>query len=213
MIKRVLKKKVIVQDAPIVLRFIPAIEMEEGINYVSISGTSVIQRRDVKPYEGVDTGLKALMQTVVWCSGYSTLGDQHSIPMKGHMPVLCDMVDLEKEIMHSYKVYQGQVADNLKKNTAAKTPKLDASGEVIVKKPRGEVDPVSGCSTGSQGHVLGLLMLANKCSLTNRGVCITAMTACLMKDYGLEEKKAKALSSSWYSTLWIRKPAFYQKKW
>jgi hypothetical protein len=38
------------------------------------------------------------------------------------------------------------------------------------------------------------------------------MQKALEKDYGFDTAKAKSLASSWFSTLYIRKPQIYNKK-
>ena len=218
MVKKILKKKVLYTSLmpaalPTVIKYVPAIEMEPGEQYSNIMGTVILTLKQVRPYEGVATGLRAIMGTIVECSGVSQLGETIIVTMNGNNPVMCDVPEILKEIQHSHDVYKGKCADNLVKAKAARPQKVDATGAPIVKKPRGVVDSITGCSAGSQGHVLGLIMIKNKCSPSTRGMCIAEMTACLEKDFGVPTQKSKGLASSWYSTNWIRKPTFYQKKW
>lgn len=214
MIKKILKKKALpIVAAPVELRYVAAMNMEPGVKYINVMCTAVLELKGVQPWDGVETGIEGVRLSKVTCIAHHILGDAYESVLYGTMAVISDQPALEEKIMHGFNVAQGRVKETVKIKAAARPPKLDEDGNPVVKKPRGEVDPISGCSAGSQGHVLGMIMIKNKCSITNRGICIAEMTACLEKDYGLDNKKAKALASSWYSTLWIRKPQYYQKVW
>ena len=212
--KILLKKKVVpVVAAPVELKYIPAIEMEDGVQYVNPLCSVVLTLKSVEPYEGPCTGIDAVRETVVMCSGTSAMGDSNTtVKMFGTQPVLTDQSALVEKILKLNKGLLKHMTSTRATTAATKPQRVDAEGKPVERKPRGEVDPRTGCSAGSQGHVLGTIMLDNKCSPFTREKCVTLMTEKLHKEYGFTDlKKAKALAQSWYSTLWTRKPQFYRK--
>lgn len=216
MIKKiVLKKKTVApMEAPTVLHYIPAIEMEDGVQYVNPLCNVVLTLKEVRPYEGVLKGIDALRETTVVCTGISANGDTGiQVTMLGTQPVLCDQPALVEKILKQNQGLIKHISTTRATAAASRPQKTDAEGKPVEKKTRGSVDPRTGCSQGSQGHVLGTIMLDNKCSPSTREKCIMLMTEKLHKEFGFEEKKAKGLASSWYSTLYIRKPHIYKKDW
>jgi len=216
MIKKIIRKKVV---APIVtvpkveMHLLPAIDMEEGVEYAGIGCNSIVMLNKIIPYEGAETGLRTLRGTVVECTALSSLGCKTLATYWGTSAVLADCPDLIKQIR---KEYEGMAKYQSPTGAKAKPVKRDEEGNVIARpvkehKSRGDADPRTGCSQGTQGHVLGTIMLDNKCSPATRSKIMPLMQAVLVKDYGFDEKKAKGLASSWYSTLWTRKPGIYQK--
>lgn len=211
--KIILKKKPQpVAAAPVDLKYIPAIEMEDGVQYVNPLCSVVLTLKSITPYEGPLTGIDALRETQVICHGVSAMGDSNvKVVMFGTQPVLVDQQALVDKIIKQNQGLIKQVSANRSERAATKPQKVDAEGKPIAKTPRGEVDARTGCSKGSQGYVLGTIMLDNKCGPATREKCVALMTEKLNKEYGFTDlKKAKALAQSWYSTLWTRKPQIYQ---
>jgi hypothetical protein len=211
--KIILKKKpAVIPDAPIEIKYIPAIEMEEGVQYVNPLCSVVLTMKSVKPYDGVLRGIEALRETVVVCDGTSAMGDSHTtVMMFGTQPVIADQPALVEKIIKLNQGLLKHVTAVRGERAATKPQRTDAEGKPITKAPRGDVDARTGCSKGSQGYVLGTIMLDNKCGPATREKCVALMTEKLSKEFGFTDlKKAKALAQSWYSTLWTRKPQIYQ---
>lgn len=76
-------------------------------------------------------------------------------------------------------------------------------------KPRGELDPVTGVTPGSDGHTFGLIMLGITPGEGHRKEAVAAITKLLTQR--MDEKKAKALAQSWVSTLLRKRPDIYGK--
>ena len=74
-------------------------------------------------------------------------------------------------------------------------------------KPRGEVDPVTGVTAGSDGHAFGLIMLGIKPCEDPRKLAVIEI--CKVLTARMDEKKAKALAQSWVSTLIRKRPDIY----
>jgi len=214
--KIILKKKSLQPkraEAKVELRYLPAIEMEAGVQYLNPLCSVVLTLLSIEPYEGPLTGIEAIRETIVKCKGVSAMGDAEiQVTMFGTQPVITDQPELIEKVIKLNKGLLKHMTTIRGEKAATRPPRVDAEGKPIEKKPRGGTDPRTGCSVGSQGHVLGTIMLDNKCSPFTREKCVALMTEKLNKEYGfLDLKKAKALAQSWYSTLWTRKPQFYQK--
>lgn len=209
--KKIVLKKKIAKPAEEThkLRMVPAIEMEDGVEYVNTMCNVILTLKDVVPYEGPLKGVAALRETKVHCKGLTDLGEHIDVTYFGTMGVLADETAMAQDIRNRCARSQARAAalKGAKRSTA---PAVGPDGKPKERKSRGEVDPRTGCSAGSQGHVLGTIMLDNKCSPATRQECVRLMTECLVKEFGMDERKAKPLAQSWYSTLWTRKPQIYQ---
>lgn len=211
--KIIVKKKVVPVTVPEVhAHHISTMNMEDGEEYVGIGCNTVLKLKKIIPYEGPDTGLRALRSTIVECTiiASSMGGGQEVATLWGTSSVLTDCPDLVERIKKEQAGINSAIASNAR---ITKTVKKDLDGNVVVAKPRGDISPVTGYGAGTQGHHIGLIMIEGKCAPSRRGIILPKIVAYLMKDHGFEEKKAKGLAASWYSTLWIRKPTFYQKEW
>lgn len=76
-------------------------------------------------------------------------------------------------------------------------------------KPRGDLDPVTGVTAGSDGHTFGLIMLGIKPCGDHRKKAVEGI--CKVLAARMDAPKAKALAQSWYSTLLRKKPEIYGK--
>ena len=211
--KIIVKKKVMPVAVPEVhAHHISTMNMEDGEEYVGTGCNTVLTLKKIIPYEGGNTGLRALRSTAVDCNivASSMGGDQLVASLWGTSSVLTDCPDLIECIKKEHASINNKIASNAR---IIKTVKKDLNGNVIVAKPRGDISPVTGYGAGTQGHAIGLIMIEGKCSPSRRGLIMPKIVNYLIKEHGFEEKKAKGLAASWYSTLWIRKPTFYQKEW
>lgn len=75
--------------------------------------------------------------------------------------------------------------------------------------PRGELDPRTGCTPGSDGHAFGEIMLRVKPGAVHRKDSVDEIAALLGQR--MDKAKSKALAQSWYSTLKRKKPEIYGK--
>lgn len=208
--KIILKRKAAPEEAHRV-RMVPAIEMEDGVEYLNTVCTVVLTLEGVQAYEGPLKGTAAIRETLVYCKGVTDMGEDIKTVLFGTMGVIADEPELVKAVKDRCTRAQARASALRGAKASGRRETAAANGEPArPKAPRGAVDPRTGCSLGSQGHVLGTIMLDNKCGPATRPECVRLMTACLVKDYGMEERKAKPLAQSWYSTLWTRKAQIYQ---
>lgn len=216
--KIIIKKKVLQEPVQsISIKLIPALEMEEGVEYAGTGCNTVLMLKKKIPYEGEHTGLLAARSTGIECTIVaSTLGNEGEVAsLWGTTGVLTEcpeLIDLIKK-QHNGVVKLVQIGNKQKFANIKRPVKLDAEGKVIAKKARGDISATTGYGVGTQGHRFGEIMLANKCSPSTRKICVALIREVLIKDYAFEEKKAQALSQSWYSTLYTRKPHIYAKEW
>ena len=211
--KIIVKKKIVPIVVPEVhAHHISTMNMEDGEEYVGIGCNTVLKLKQIIPYEGMDTGLRALRSTIVECIIVASNmgGEQIMATLWGTSSVLTDCPDLVERIKKEHASINSKIASYTR---IKKTTKKGLDGNVIVAKPRGDISPVTGYGVGTQGHAIGLIMIEGKCSPSRRGLIMPKIVNYLMKEHEFEEKKAKGLAASWYSTLWIRKPTFYQKEW
>jgi len=198
-----LKKKVV--EAPLEINFIPACNMEDGVEYVNAALTCIIKIKEYTPYEGYKKGIEALRDSKVCYTGESDMGECLSGHMSALHPVLTDVPELIEKIRHSGKIYQGHIKAASVVKAAQRPPKVDVNGNVIERKPRGDKDPLTGCMVGTTGHEMGKIMLES--GFGNRVEAVAKMTTWLEQQF--EPKKAKALAQSWYSTNMLRKSEIY----
>lgn len=201
--KIILKKKIV--EAPLEIQYIPAIQMEDDVEYVNQGCTTVLKLKRVQEYDGAEKGIKALHDTRVYYTGLSSTGDI----LEGHMPgnhaVMCGFPELIEQIKHSWGVYQGRIKAITRVATSARPPKLDKDGKPLVRQPRGEKDSATGCIVGTTGHEMGKIMLET--GWDKRVLAVEKMTKWLEQQF--DPKKAKALAQSWYSTNMLRKSEIY----
>lgn len=220
--KIILKKKVVpIETQPIKATFIPAIEMEPGVEYLNPSCTAILKLKQVKENnEPAFKGIRSLLCIPVELEAmHMRGGEAYTCSYTGLHPVLVAPPDEIERIKKAAEKYNSEVA-KYRPSAPVKTKVVvnEETGEretvVVKRQARGDIDPRTGYGKGTQGHLVGTIMLDNKCSPTTRAVCVAKIQEMLAKDFGFnDEKKCKALAQSWYSTLWTRKASLYQKKW
>lgn len=214
--KKIVIKKKITSIAKVVepthIHYVSTMDMKEGEEYVGVGCTTVLTLKKIISYEGANTGLRALRSTIVECNIIASNlgGDQLVASLWGTNAVLTNCPELIELIKKEHANVNNKIRVYTK---VSKSPKKDAEGNVVVRVPRGDISPITGYGMGTQGHAIGLLMLEGRCSPHTRGLIIPKIVAYLMKEQGFDEKKAKSVGQSWYSTCWTRKPQLYQKEW
>lgn len=197
------------------VKYIPCLMMEAGEKYLNMMCNCVLQLRTIEECElPHTTGIERMRYTRLICDVWAHTGEKVEATMWGTIPVITNQPEMIAKVMVAHEKCCGIINARV----GARLPKerkmiVGEDGKPVERKKRQDADPVTGCAPGTQGHVLGLIMIQNKCSPSTRCKIIPLMQQCLVKDFGFEEVKAKGLASSWYSTNWIRKPEFYQKTW
>jgi len=136
------------------------------------------------------------------------------VPMgfKPYYPLRDDAADVER-IMERFRYKQNLLASRA--GAKIKPAEIDeATGQPVPRKqreskPRGELDPRTGCTPGSDGHSFGEIMLGVKPGENHRKESVEKI--CKVLGSRMDGPKSKALAQSWYSTLLRKKPEIYGK--
>lgn len=137
--------------------------------------------------------------------GRTTNGDCVEYTTQGISPVVDESTEVKDAILEKHYKKNKQemiVMEQGKKKVVTK--------KAVAAKARAgrQMDPKTGCTPGTIAHDVGTIMLKVGTAPEKRGKCIEKITAFLL-DSGTEEKKAKTLAASWYSTLKNRKAHIY----
>lgn len=195
--------------------FIEARFAEEGRHYVNWSLHAVLeftgQFREKRSSDGTPPVMEPMFRS------YHDLGDLlEASPCAPHFPIRVDD-EMAAAIMVKYegKRKRAQGPRQAPKMVEVEVEEVDETTGEKVKvtkmvaapkktgKPRGDKDPRTGCTLGSDAHAIGIIMLEIKPCKDHRVRAVDK----IVKDLG----KPKALAQSWYSTHQKRKPEIYGK--
>ena len=141
---------------------------------------------------------------------YSYTGDTIEVNTNGLYPIIQDPESVDK-LMEKYINGVNTMAEKHGSKVKAKLDK--ATGKVMKtggERKHVELDPKTGCRPGTTAHIVGTIMLKFKEGSEHRSKCLPLIQKEL-QDQGFDEKKAKSLAASWYSTLVLRKADIYGK--
>lgn len=141
---------------------------------------------------------------------YSYTGDIIEVNTNGLYPIIQDQESVDK-LMEKYINGVNTMAEKHGSKVKAKLDK--ATGKVMKtggERKHVELDPKTGCRPGTTAHIVGTIMLKFKEGSEHRSKCLPLIQKEL-QDQGFDEKKAKSLAASWYSTLVLRKADIYGK--
>lgn len=141
---------------------------------------------------------------------YSYTGDVIEVNTNGLYPIIQDQESVDK-LMEKYINGVNTMAEKHGSKVKAKLDK--ATGKVMKtggERKHVELDPKTGCRPGTTAHIVGTIMLKFKEGSEHRSKCLPLIQKEL-QDQGFDEKKAKSLAASWYSTLVLRKADIYGK--
>lgn len=185
---------------------IQAAYAEVGNKYVSCDYNNVLELISKDTNDSGDIRAWKLV-----FKAYSNLGDIIEVKTNGLYTIVNDPKAVE-EVMEKY--IQGVNSMAEKMGSKVKTSIDKATGKVVkkggAKKSNVAMDPKTGCRPGTTAQIVGEIMLKNKPSADHRQKSIEQIFA-VLKDQGFDDKKAKSLAASWYSTLVLRKPEIYGK--
>lgn len=187
-------------------QLIQAAYAEVGTRYVSHSYNDVLElvSKDTK-----DSGDIRNWKLVF--KGYSHTGDLIEVTTNGLCPLVIDPEEVEK-IMNKYIRGVNIMAE--KTGSKTKTSMDKATGKIVKtgapRKASVGLDPKTGCRPGTTAHIVGEIMLSHKAGPNHRHDCVTKIIE-VLEDQGFDNKKARTLAASWYSTLVIRKANIYGK--
>lgn len=184
---------------------IQAAYAEIGTRYVSPDYNSVME---LLSKETLDTG--DIRAWKLRFRAYTNAGDQVDVQTNGLAPLVIDTNSMDK-IMEKYITGVNIMAE--KKGLKVKASMDKATGKVVKtgeRKASTNVDPKTGCRAGTTAQIIGNIMLRFKEGPDHRSKAMPLILDTL-KEQGFDDKKAKALASSWYVTLVKRKPEIYGK--
>lgn len=141
---------------------------------------------------------------------YSYTGDTIEVSTNGLYPIIQDPESVNK-LMEKYINGVNTMAEKHGSKVKAKLDK--ATGKVTKtggERKHVEMDPKTGCRPGTTAQLVGTIMLKFKEGPEHRSKCLPLIQKEL-QDQGFDEKKAKSLAASWYSTLVLRKADIYGK--
>ena len=187
------------------VEMIQAAYAEIGTRYVSPDYNSVME---LLSKETLDTG--DMRAWKLRFKAYTNTGDQVDVQTNGLAPLVIDQPSVDK-IMEKYIAGVNIMAE--KKGLKVKASMDKATGKVVKtgeRKPSTNVDPKTGCRAGTTAQIIGSIMLRFKEGADHRAKAMPLILDTL-KEQGFDDKKAKALASSWYVTLVKRKPEIYGK--
>lgn len=154
-------------------------------------------------------------------TGYDMLGNRTAaFGFAPYYPLRDDSTDVARimeRFLYKQALEERKMGKAAEKRAATREAgqdgEVDETGEPSAPRraraPRGELDPKTGCTPGSDGHKFGEIMLSVKAGADHRKESVAAITA-LLKER-MDESKARALGQSWYSTLKRKKPEIYGK--
>ena len=178
---------------------------EIGSRYVSSDYNSVMEllHKDTQ-----DTG--DMRAWKLKFKAYTSHGDLIEVNTNGLSPLVVDQKSVG-EIMEKYIQGVNYMAD--KKGIKVKASMDKTTGKVVKtgeRRASTNVDPKTGCRAGTTAQIVGSIMLRFKEGAEHRSKCLPLIQKEL-QDQGFNEKKAKSLAASWYSTLVKRKADIYGK--
>lgn len=190
------------EDRPVIIQ---AAYAEIGSKYVSADYTNVLELISKDTNDSGDVRAWKLL-----FKAYDIHGDLVEVKTNGLYTIIDDQKAV-KEVMEKY--IQGVNIMAEKHGSKVKTS-INKEGKVVktsgAKKSSIAADPKTGCRPGTTAQVVGNIMLKIKEGPEHRAKCLPLIQKEL-QDQGFDDKKAKSLAASWYSTLVLRKPEIYGK--